>query len=62
MAKAKELILKDYAGQHSDAVITIREDGSLYVTFTYRQGYGFPSLEKDDLKDLITLIKVFESR
>lgn len=60
MSNGKELILKEYAGQKCDVKITIRENGSSYVTFNSVEGYGSPSLEKEELEKLITMMELIK--
>lgn len=52
------LTLKGWGGQHADVEIHRRSDdipwaGKVYVTFKYRAGYGYPSLELDRLKAVV---------
>ena len=49
----EELKLSEYAGQKCDVFIIKRKDGSVYVTFDHKEGYGHPALELDKLKNLV---------
>ena len=60
MSRAKELLLREYAGQGCDVKIVIRESGSAYVSFRALPGYGYPSLEKDKLEALLEQIEELE--
>jgi len=49
----EQVILKEFCGQQSDAVIVKRDNGSVFVYFTHAEGYGRPSMELDKLKELV---------
>jgi len=55
---AQTLTLPNYAGQHNDVEIHERENGSMYVTFKMKDGYGYPSLEQSELKSLLKKMKM----
>ena len=44
--------LKEYAGQKADVVITKRDNGSVFVVFKKTDGYGYPTLELEQLQKL----------
>lgn len=54
------LRLEEYAGQHCDVVARIRHDGSVFVTFESRRGYGNPTLDESDLRCLLRRIANFK--
>jgi hypothetical protein len=55
--KSQTLVLREYAGQHANVEITVRENGSAYVTFETREGFGYPSLELAELERLVAKAK-----
>lgn len=61
MQKLKKFILREIAGQGCDVEITIRDNGSVKVTFQSMPGYGYPSLEKEDLIVLLKYISKLEA-
>ena len=53
----EELKLKEFAGQRCDVTIIKRENGSKFVIFESESGFGHPSLEESELKDLLEKVK-----
>ncbi len=61
----QELILKGAAGQHCDVKICSRSRdvpwaGRVYVAFTMRNGYGYPSLELHEIKAIVKKMEDME--
>ena len=55
-----ELRLKDFGGQQCDVVLVKREDGSKYVRFESVSGYGHPSVEANQLVEILQRVKALE--
>lgn len=55
--KTVTMTLEEFAGQRCDVEITRREDGSVYVTFESEPHYGYPSLELDEVQELLRLME-----
>lgn len=51
--KIVTMTLEEFAGQRCDVEITRREDGSVYATFQSEPHYGYPSLELDEVQELL---------
>ena len=51
--KRSEIMIPDFGGQYSNAYITKRTVGSVFVRFTVKEGYGGPCMELDALEQLI---------
>lgn len=55
---SEETLLREFAGQRCDVLICTRNNGSQYVTFKSQTGYGYPSLERDQLVELLRRMNV----
>ena len=54
-----ELRLREFAGQHCDVVLRDKLDSTVYVTFESREGYGHPSLDREELRELLEHVETF---
>ena len=48
------------AGQCCDIVLTKRDDGSVFVTFRSKPGYGYPALERSQIEMILQEVKELE--